>query len=248
MESNAKYSSPEQLEIFERYLMEKMEASETGEFEQQLSNDQELKDAYHEFKTMVFAVEEAALNEKIESFHSNWESGEDKVISIQKSKKIHYLIAASVAFLIGMGGLWFYNSPNPNQRLFDEYFTPDPGLPTVMGHSDEYDFYEAMVDYKRKNYTVAIAKWEKLLALKPENDTLNYFLGSARLANDQEGISLAFLEKTAANENSVFQDEANFYMGLAHLKMGQGEKAKAFLKKSNSVAAKELISKVNKKD
>ncbi len=246
MESNSKYNSLEQLEIFDRYLMQKMDVSDRDAFEEQLNNDFELNESFEEYRAMVVVVEENALKEKMEDFHFNLGFEKGKVVPLNKPRRFNYLVAASVALLLGLGGLWFFNFQN--QSLFDEYFTPDPGLSTVMGNSDDYNFYEAMVDYKRKNYTDAIKKWELLLAQKPQNDTLNYFLGSAFLASDQEELSKTFLERVASNENSVFYSDANFYLGLVYLKMGQEDKVNYYLEKSNSKAAKELISKVNKKD
>lgn len=246
MEGNPKYISQEQLENFERYFMQKMAASERDAFEHQLTKDSGLNEKFEDYKAMVFVVEESALKEKMDDFHSDLDLGKGQVVALNKSKRFNYLVAASVALLIGLGGLWFFNQQN--QSLFDEYFTADPGLPTVMSNSDDYEFYEAMVDYKRKDYNSAIEKWGKLLAQKPQNDTLNYFLGSAHLANAQEDSSIIFLKKVAGNENSVFYSEANLYLGLVYLKMGQEDKAIDYLRKSNSKTAIELISKVNKKD
>ena len=118
--------------------------------------------------------------------------------------------------------------------MFLEYFSPDPGLPTVMGNNDNYPFYEAMVDYKEGNYDVAIKKWRGLLVSKPNNDTLNYFLGVAHLANDDSKSAIPYLEKIDVSE-SFFGKDAKHYLGLAHLKSGDIEKAKALLEKDSEV-------------
>lgn len=246
MERNPKHNWTKELELFDRYQMQKMNVTERDAFEQRLKTDLKLKETFNEYMAMVYVVEESALKKKIDVFHSDLDLEKEKVVSLRKSKRINYLVAASIALLIGLGGLWLFNLQN--QNLFDEYFTADPGLPTVMSNSDDYKFYEAMVDYKRKGYNRAIEKWEMLLVQKPQNDTLNYFLGSAYLANKQEETSVMFLKKVASNKNSVFYSEANFYLGLVHLKMGQENKAIDYLKKSDSKTAVELISKINKKN
>lgn len=242
MENNPTTYSEEQLELFDRYLMHRMDASERDAFEQRLKYDHKLNETFKEYGRMVHVVEESALKEKLDNFHAAVDSEKSKVVPIKIPKRFNFLVAASIIFLIGLGSLLIFNLQS--QSLFDEYFTPDPGLPTVMGSSDNYDFYEAMVDYKRKNYSDAITKWENLLVQKPQNDTLNYFLGSAFLASGQEGSSIKFLEKTASDENSVFYKEANFYLGLAYLKMEEESRAKVHLKNSNSKAANELILKM----
>ncbi len=96
-----------------------------------------------------------------------------------------------------------------------------------------------MVDYKQGNYDMAINKWEKLLAKKPENDTLNYFLGVSHLATGADNNAILFLKKVT-NSNSYFEKEARYYLGLAHLKNGEIDKAKIFLKENNEIMNKIL--------
>ena len=120
----------------------------------------------------------------------------------------------------------FFNRLSPNEKLYNEFFTPDPGLPTVMGENGDYSFYEAMVDYKHGDYNEAIKKWERQLFQKPKNDTLNYFLGSAHLANGNSKKAIDYLEDVADDKKSIFYNDANTYMGLALLKTGQIPEAK----------------------
>lgn len=245
MDKYPKYISEKQQELFESYLMHKMSLDEKKSFESSLTEDQNLHDYFQEFKALFEIVEEEGLKSKLDGFHKAIDQETSAVVELKTSKpKFNYRIAASVAILFAIGVFWFLNQPNTNEKLFNEYYSQDPGLPTVMGSNDNYDFYEAMVDYKQGNYEIAINKWEKLLLEKPQNDTLNYFLGVSHLAKGNEKSAIAFLNKVAISKESAFKKEARYYLGLAHLKKGELKKAKTNLAKSNIVNSQQILDKL----
>ncbi|MGB5555524.1 MAG: tetratricopeptide repeat protein [Flavobacteriaceae bacterium] len=243
MENNPKYISEEQQELFERFLMHEMPVAEQLSFKTRLAEDENLQKSFNEFKVLFDTVEEAGLREKLESLHNAIEQEKKTpVIGLNASKfRFIYRIAASVVILLAIGGFWYFNRQSAGEKLFYNYYSPDPGLPTVMGNSDNYDFYEAMVDYKHGDYDKAIEKWNKLLAAKPHNDTLNYFLASAQIAKGNENSALNGFTKVIASRKSVFQNEAYFYLGLSYLKKGELPKAKEYLALSNLDLSKELL-------
>lgn len=237
MDKYPKYISQEQQEEFERFLLSQMELEEETIFHKKLDGNTVLKNQFEEFKTLFFAIEEEGLRKVLNDFH---EAIPNKAHTLQSNFNL-YRIAAGVAILVTLG-FWFFNRPSQNEKLFEEYFTADPGLPTVMGSSDNYDFYEAMVDYKQGHYQVAIEKWETLLQEKPNNDTLNFFIGAAHLANENVDNAIKFLNPLTDDQNSVFYNEVNNFLGLALLKKGDVPEAKLVLSKSTITKSRELLS------
>ena len=148
--------------------------------------------------------------------------------------------AAAAVILMAVAGFWWFDTPQ-NEQLYSEYFTPDPGLPTVMSTSDNYDFYDAMVDYKQGKYIMAIEKWETLQSNNVKNDTLDYFLGVAYLAYKNQKNAIPFLEKSTQNSDFPLLNDAYYYLGLAYLKDGNIEKARANFKLSNYEESKMLL-------
>ncbi len=233
-----------ELELFEAYLMDTMDVAEKQKFGQQLSNDNMLGKKFQNFKQQVSYIEESALRSKLEEFHGEYENtraiGPNR--SGQSSKNLKkYMIAASIALIAALGSILFLDGGSTEKKLFDEHFSPDPGLPTVMGNNDNYAFYEAMVDYKQGNYGEAIKKWETLLGQRPNNDTLNYFLGVAYLATGEGHRSIGFLRKSLDTKNTFFKDDAHFYLGLAHLRTKNKNLAIENLKKSPLRKSKALL-------
>ena len=233
------YISQEEQEQFERFLLGRMDAEEQTLFRQNLTDDKNVAAAFEEFKQLFLAIEEKGLRAQLENYHS----ATKKVSETKKSAFYRYRIAAGVAVLVTMG-IWFMNQPTSNQSLFEEHFSPDPGLPTVMGANSNYDFNEAMVDYKQKNYDVAIGKWEKILEQKPNNDTLNYFLGAANLAEGNTGQAIDYFDQTLTSESPTFKSEALYYLALAHLKENNTTEAVKSLKMSSDTRSKQLLNKI----
>ena len=238
--------SQELFEAIERYINGTMEASELKDFNDYLKIDSEFKTQVEDYKTIFQGIEEQSLKEQLNTFHAEISKPETKNPIF---KKVHYLffskIAAAAAIIIAMGSIWFF-SGSPNQKIYANYFKPDPGLATTMSSTDNFEFYDAMVHYKHKNYDLSIKKWSILSQKNPSNDTLNYFLGVAHMANKNMDKAIPYLEKTTKNTNPEFPflKDAYYYLGLAYIKEGNINLAKKYLTLSDTDVAKTIISKL----
>lgn len=239
--------SQELLEIIERYINGSMTSQELKDFNQLLELDNEFKIKVEDIKTMLLGIEAQSLKEHLDVLH---EEIPKTLIRKPADKKIKYLsfskIAAAAAVIIAVGSIWFFSTPQ-NEKLYANHFKPDPGLPTTMSSTNNYDFYDAMVKYKHGDYNIAIDKWKVLSEQKPENDTINYFLGVAHMANKNTSEAIPFLERSVeAPDEFVFLNEAYYYLGLAYLKEGNIELAKKNLSLSETDASKLVLSKLTK--
>jgi tetratricopeptide (TPR) repeat protein len=238
--------SQEQQETFERYLMDQMDLAEKKGFEEKLRTQIDLSQNFYAFKVLFEVVEENALRATMDGFHNQMAETETLPILRQPKLKPWFAIAATIAITIGVG-LWFFSRPQTGETLYKDHYSQDPGLPTVMGDTDNYAFYEAMVDYKLGQYTKALEKWEKQLSRKPNNDTLNYFIASALIGQDKIEPAMDYYTKVIQQPNSNFKEEAYFYKGLIYLRQGKLEQAKTQFKKSGSPRANEILAKIKTK-
>lgn len=231
-----------QLEAIDRYLDNSMSAEERLEFDTRLNDDAAFRDEFLNTKALILGIESAGLKAQMEDFHNKMKP----VIAMPteasrntNNRFLLYSVAASVAVLIGI--FWVFNSGNSSEKLFAKHFTPDPGLPTVMSTTNEYEFYDAMVSYKQEDYTTAIKKWEAILPAKPTNDTLNFYLGVSYLAEGNATKASEYLEKTMESKNSIFLEDAYYFAALAQMKNDNIVKAKELLEKSNSPQSQALL-------
>ena len=130
--------SQELFEAIERYINGTMEPSELKDFNDYLKIDSEFKVQVEDYKTIFQGIEEQSLKEQLDTFHAEIPKPETKN---PKFKKVHYLflskIAAAAAIIIAMGSIWFF-SGSPNQKIYANYFKPDPGLATTMSSTDKF--------------------------------------------------------------------------------------------------------------
>lgn len=214
-----------------------MSSEELKAFETQLDNDPDFKIQVNDIITLLTGIEAQSLKEQLDEFHKDI----SKQNSQKKSPKIYHLqfrkLVAAATIIIALGSFWFFNQ-NPNEKLYSKYFTPDPGLPTTMSSSSDFEFYDAMVNYKQGDYKTAIQKWE---TLSSKNDTINYFLGVAYLADKNEANAIPFLEQSIQNKAFPLISDAYYYLGLAHLKEGKIALAKENLQKSSVENSKALL-------
>lgn len=228
-------------ERIENYLAGLLSHQERKTFEDDLEASVELQEQLEQQKLLRLSIEEQGLRNTLEKIHKEQIQPAPKVIPLRSRSWTKYAVAAVVGALLIWGGLNFSRKQSANQSLFASNFTPDPGLPTTMSSSNNFEFFEAMVSYKQGDYQKAISAWEKLVQTKPKNDTLNYFLGVAHLANDNEEEAITFLQWTIEQEDSKFLPYAYYYLGLAHLKGGDAERAKQVLTLSETNLSKKLL-------
>ena len=237
--------SPELLETIERYYNDTMAQQECTHFEEQLHNDAAFKALVEEFRITILGIETQAFKEQLEDYHKEIPKHQTLAASPPKIRFLSVTKIAIAAGIIIAIGLFWFSGASSNDRLYSKYFTPDPGLPTTMSSSNNFPFYDAMVNYKQGEYAIAISKWEKIEQKSPDNDTINYFLGVAYLAHQNVEKAVPYLSKTINNSNSVFLEDAYFYLGLAYLKSDKKEKAKQAFQKSKSEKSSEILKRMD---
>lgn len=219
-------------ELIDAYLMGTLNTDELAQFKARMQRDTEFSQMVKDQKAIMLGVEESNLKNALNDFHA-------EIREVPQKKGIsrgRFALAASFLVLVGVS-LWaLYTTGNSPEKVFASNFKPDPGLPTTMGTSSDYDFYYGMVNYKRKEYAEAIRRWESLYAANPENDTLVYFLGVANLANGNARQAEKYLQLAKKKTNSVFYEEIKHYLALSLLKEHKVEEARAVLEKSQSSA------------
>lgn len=228
------------LHQIDRYLLGRLEGEELKNFELRLKNDGDLREMVAQQRLLLEGIEEFHLKNQLDHYHRQME-----VENIDKKPLTIWLaIAASIVILIGVSFWAITDTQSAAQKVFAKNFQPDPGLPTTMGTTSEYEFYSGMVSYKRKKYSEAIALWEPLYTENPTNDTLVYFLGVAHLAKGDNVAAEQYLKMAHSIETSIFVEEANYYLALTLLKENKVHEAKKILENSSFPASIGLMEQI----
>ncbi|MBL7767811.1 MAG: hypothetical protein JNK20_02510 [Flavipsychrobacter sp.] len=219
MEDYKDHIDQELFEQIEAYLLDSMTTEERSRFETQLAADPSLQKEL-ELQRQLLAIV------SVESFNAAPKSAPIHTAKIRSISKWYW---AAAAVLIFISGFWFFqNQTATPQKLANQYFSPDPGLPVTMSSSSQYQFYDGMVSYKEADYEKAIAIWKSIATTNRQSDTLQYFIGVAYLNRDQYNDALQQLLPLAEG-NSKWKEKASWYLSLTYLKLNQPQKAQKWL-------------------
>lgn len=233
METNNKIeNNQENVDLIDAYLLGTLDSDQLAEFNERMELYPDFRQMVKDQKALMQSVEEINLQDSLESFHAEIKEEPQK----KWMSREWLALAASILVLISVSTWAIFNSGNSAEKVFAANFKPDPGLPTTMGTASDYEFYYGMVNYKRKEYSEAINRWEPLYAANPENDTVVYFLGVANLANGNARQAEKYLQMAKQKTESVFYEETKYYLALSLLKENKIDEAKAVLEQSESSA------------
>ncbi len=230
--------TPLEWDTIETYLDQNGASDNATLWNEKLTQIPDVEEKIEHIKKVREEIEDSIRQSKIKEFHSH-QSVTEKSSNIKtlpthnsNSKIIWYSIAAVMAAVLGI--FWMMQSNSTSEQIFAKHFKPDIGLPLKMGATNSADFYEGMVDYKQGNYENAIEQWQVLWQTNQENDTLNYFLGVAHLAQGNSAKSLEYLENQDRFQQGIFKEDAAYYAALAKIKEEKFEEAKKLLSKNPS--------------
>jgi len=208
-------------EAIEAYVLERMPASERAAFEQRMAADTALREEVELERENIQAVELGGLSRTLKGIAQK-ERAEDRAAP----RWTVFLKYAAIIAGITTAAVWWMNRTPINEELYAEHFTPDPGLPVTMGTTSDPAFADAMVAYKLGDYAEARAKWQPLLSLEPDNDTLRYYLASAWLAENNTAQAIPILEELSQEPASTFTARAQWFLFLAYVRSGEEAKAR----------------------
>jgi tetratricopeptide (TPR) repeat protein len=235
----------EQYEQIERYLREEMTPAERADFALMLANDAVLK------KEMVLHAGLQGLARREEFVQSLSGVARDhfaaEPVQAAGSRRLLYWSAAAAVVLLAAIGIFLMQSPSKSssQELFMAYFAPYD-VPTALRsegslHTGEAS-RQAFERYSQKDYAAAIPLFSQALEDATGNKMLLVFSrGICYLATDNTPQAEHDFQMVLDDNNSLFVDQAGWYLALTHLKAGQTEAARAALRSVRDARAKALL-------
>ena len=226
--------SSDELELIDQYLRNELSQEQTDAFEEKMQADKDWMKKVEDTRLLVLGIQEASLAKRMEVFHEELNSEKKQAPQSKIFRlNIRWAAAASVLIVASVLAGLILTRKNKYEKLYSSYYTPDPGLLTAMGSSDNYSFEQGMVDYKNGEYKKAILAWDILLRTQPASDTLHYFLGVANQALHNEPEAKKHLEFIVKDSTHSFFSDACWYLGLLLLKQKQTQIAVPYIQKSN---------------
>lgn len=157
-----------------------------------------------------------------------------KAPALQKTARLYYAIAAVIIF--GIIALPFlFTRSQLHESLFVEYFEPFPNtVPIVRGQEADSLLQQAMIAYEKESYTEASKHLQNFLASAPESVVAHFYLGNVLLQIDQPALAIPHFQKVLRQKDFQLSEHAEWYLGLAYLKLQDVEHAKVIFEEINA--------------
>ncbi|MBG47282.1 MAG: hypothetical protein CML05_03220 [Pseudozobellia sp.] len=240
-----------------QYFSNQLTSEEQEAFDELLKNDREFKEQYDFEKNLQKVIQEeksTELKEKLQLFES--EIKDEKVVQLEPESRFSvyrkWMVAASIALLIGLGYLGYnsFSGPNYNQ-LYEDNFQNYPNTVFEISRGESVESIErnAFSQYELDNYAEAIANFEKI-PLADRNGYIDFYMGMSYLNLKQYNKAQEFLKKAAESETQL-KAEAYWYLAMVALKTKDKQKALQWLEilvdkyDYKKERAKELIDALN---
>ena len=212
----------ENIALFDAYCQNEMDAIAKKEFENKLENNSDFKAEFENFK----AFESAISDSEITAFKTKlgqWDAPKKELPPKKNSKIIplRLFFAAAVAVLGFFTVNYFFTSLS-NQELATNYFEPYDNVVTIRGAKEEID--NGLLLYEQNNFSGAIEIFSEI----SNNTTAVFYKAESYLALKNYTKAVLTYEKII-NQESIFQEVAEFHLSLSYLGLDQKEKAEAVL-------------------
>lgn len=228
----------------EKYLHDKLDEGEKKAFEAQVEADTDLKESLRQ-QVLLHVAEwegsQADYRNKLDSWLDKEKATPRSIWGNISSRKI-LLVAASILIFVTLGWLLLkpeLSDPNPLD-IYAEYAIPldkKSTRTTLEDDSLNQIWRQVTESYDRGNFVQAGLITEKLLKTLPASQNQSRYrllLGTAYLFSDRPLEALKQFEKV--DSFTTFQDNADWYQGMAYLKLGILDSAQFSLHKCASEA------------
>jgi hypothetical protein len=211
------------IENIEDFLNGKMDREDLEKIakEQGISN---LDEEIEWFKDSLSAIRAAGLRDQLKEILPKPQK-EAKIRRLGRNRWIIGIAASVLLIVIAYFGFVDGN----NSTLYAKYEFVDPGLPVLMSQSEDFSLYDAMSYYGEGNYTTAEEKLLQLEAASGANDTVSYYLGASQLYLGKAELAINALQQVADQEESKFNQRAQWLIVLTALKSNELAEAQDLL-------------------
>ena len=225
------------IELAEKYAMQRMDSDEAAAFERRFEAEPELKNTVEALQELMTSLKEADKNQLRVMIRQQ----EEKIKSHKPHKtpfrKQILRIAAVMLVLIGITTILYFTAftnSSSGEKLAHQYKPSEPGLPVLMDHASPADFNEAMNLFRAEEYSQAQTAFTSLLKQAPTNDTLLYFSSVCNFELNNFQQAEKYLKHVALDTKSVWKEKANYWLALTLLAEDKKDEARNLLLKIES--------------
>jgi tetratricopeptide (TPR) repeat protein len=215
-------------ETIEKYLSDEMSASEVKRFNSDLLTNKILAKEFQLEKDLNIILRQDDIidfrKKLLNTYHQGASKNKAGVIVALSNKK-WYMAAASLAFLMLVGGMLLLTIPRnySNEDLFRKYYTTDNVI--NVARSGNVNIVEAVIKFQEKDYNAATKLFSVILKSDNINTAAWFYNGIACIETRQYTEAIKSFQHIVANKDSYYVEHAEWYLGLCYMVNNENEKA-----------------------
>jgi tetratricopeptide (TPR) repeat protein len=221
----------------ERYIDGELQGQELAEMETALAEDPRLKSEYVFRKEVKEAISEddiLNLRDQLQLVTNPQEQPADNAAVLHWMKKHRTAVAAaSVALMIGLGGIGYHymQSPVSTEEIYSEYYEPYEATITFRSADTELNslLTQAYMKYQEQEYNEALRLFDAVLQ-KRKDMAANLYSGISYMEIEKYQKARSSFENVIEDKNNLFLDQAKWYMAMCHVKLNNLNEAKDLLR------------------
>lgn len=204
------------LDRIERYIDHEMDENELWEFERDLRNDPQLAEELA-FMQALSARANSSNKLKLMDLMDNIRQEEEKKSRLVIFSKRALAYAASLLVLIAAGiGLWHYGGNVSNEKVFLNYYQPEPVSFAVRSAtmSSDQPVMQGLDLFEKKEFASAIEYFNQ----SPDNPMGRLYGGLAHMELGDFNQAIIDFNAILEQKDNLFTDQAAWYLSLCYLK------------------------------
>ena len=234
-----------------RYLQGELHGEELSQFELELDNDANLRQEVTELMLLENHIQSRdSINQAMNVLNDVHREVKDNKVKIAVLNKIglnwKYLLPIFFIITVLLALLYWYTSENiaelSDEAIYASYYKPDNANFQSKGTKVQDFLTTAQISFNQGNYEESRKSFELYLQANPEaSPDIFFYYGIALIGTDQNESGRKVLSSFLANE-SIYKNEAQYYIGLSLLQDGKRKEAIETLKQIDPKSSKYQLS------
>ncbi|MBK7172073.1 MAG: tetratricopeptide repeat protein [Bacteroidales bacterium] len=171
------------------------------------------------------------LRMKLLAVYNENKKAQPEVPVIRLFVKKFWYAAASLILLAAIGSTLFFNmqGSSPNEQLFKEYYSTENLINVTR--SGDANIVEAVMKFQEGDYTTAEQLFRQILDAEPANYSSWFYYGISCMETGHYDLAENAFSTIITEEQNLYVEHAEWYLGLSALKSNQTDRAKEQLQK-----------------
>jgi tetratricopeptide (TPR) repeat protein len=203
----------------EKYLNNELTTVEKTEVENKIKADKEFAREVEETAMLFNSFDEIraeGLMIRLRNIEQELAGGKGMLIRMP----VYLRWAAAILILAALSFAVYLNSHKSGHDLFLAYYTPYPNVENPASRSAG-GRQAVWQHYENGDFAAAFQQFEQMLELDNTDLASRFYLGICALELNRLTVAEEALAGVAANENSAYYQQAQWYLALSYLKAGK---------------------------